>query len=88
MTPGETVRVEKLDAQAGSELELNALWSASNEDKAGDKLPQAKVVVKVLRHLRGPKIIVYKRRPKKAYEKTQGHRQELSEIQVKDIHLS
>ncbi|SRR3989339_2177240 len=92
VTPGEKLCVEKLAAKAGDEISLNALWSAGIEPEKSEaartqNLPSAKVVVQVLRHLRAPKIIVFKKRPKKAYEKTQGHRQSLTEVQIKEIQL-
>lgn len=91
ITPGETLQIEKLDVKEGEDVVFNALWSASPvagkaEPAAG--LSSAKVTAKVIRHMKAPKIIVFKRRPKKAYEKTQGHRQCLTEIQIKDIQLS
>tara|TARA_B100001996_G_scaffold301352_1_gene241882 strand:+ start:71 stop:469 length:399 start_codon:yes stop_codon:yes gene_type:complete len=45
----------------------------------------AKVEVKVLDHRRGPKIIVYKMRPKKKTRRKNGHRQELTRVMVQSI---
>ena len=45
----------------------------------------AKVELKVLEHRRGPKIIVYKMRPKKKTRRKNGHRQELTRVLVKSI---
>tara|TARA_Y100001968_G_C19159692_1_gene620201 strand:- start:99 stop:527 length:429 start_codon:yes stop_codon:yes gene_type:complete len=45
----------------------------------------AKVEVKVLEHRRGPKIIVYKMRPKKKTRRKSGHRQELTRVLVQSI---
>tara|TARA_Y100001968_G_scaffold321801_1_gene356830 strand:+ start:132 stop:551 length:420 start_codon:yes stop_codon:yes gene_type:complete len=45
----------------------------------------AKVEIKVLEHRRGPKIIVYKMRPKKKTRRKNGHRQELTRVLVKSI---
>ncbi len=45
----------------------------------------AKVKVKVLEHRRGPKIIVYKMRPKKKTRRKNGHRQELTRVMVESI---
>ena len=47
----------------------------------------AKVEVKVLEHRRGPKIIVYKMRPKKKTRRKNGHRQELTRVLVQSIDL-
>ena len=90
VSPGDTLRVEKLTADAGSELTLNALWAAGGPDAEtkAKGLPSAKVTVEIVRHLRGPKIIVFKKRVKKAYQKTQGHRQDLTEIRIKEISLN
>ncbi len=90
VVPGEILQVEKLSAKEGEEISIKALWSAASgtEEKAGANPLSAKVTAKVLRHLRGPRVIVFKRRPKKAYEKSAGHRQELTELQIKDIQLS
>ena len=50
-------------------------------------LPDAKVEVKVLEHRRGPKIIVYKMRPKKKTRRKNGHRQELTRVLVQSISI-
>ena len=84
------MQVEKLSANQGDKVTFKALWSASLEDKqqTQEKKPTAKVTAQVLRHLKGKKIIIFRKKPKKAYEKSRGHRQELTEIEVKDIQLS
>ncbi len=90
VTPGEVIRVEKLEAKEGSELKLKALWAAGEPGQGGDskKLPSAEVTVQVVKQLRAPKVIVFKKRTKKAYQKTQGHRQDLTEIRIKEISLN
>ena len=47
----------------------------------------AKVEIKILEHRRGPKIIVYKMRPKKKTRRKNGHRQELTRVLVQSISL-
>lgn len=90
VVPGEILHVERLTAKTGEEVIFSALWTASKEEKnpAPGKSPPAKVTATVVRHLRGDKMIIFRKRPKKAYEKSSGHRQELTELQVKDIQLS
>ncbi len=90
VVPGEILQVEKLTAQEGAEVTFKALWSASQDEKnaSAAKSPSAKVTARIVRHLRGPKIIVFRKKTKKAYEKASGHRQELTEIEVKDIQLA
>ena len=87
--PGQDLQVEKLEAEVGSTVELKVLWAANEEGTSADtKAAQAaKVTAQVVKHLRGQKVIVYKRRPKKGYERTQGHRQNLTQIKITDIQL-
>ena len=91
VTPGEVIRVEKLEAEVGAEITLKALWAAGEPGTGASKakgLPTAKVTIQVVRQMRAPKIIVFKKRVKKAYQKTQGHRQDQTEIRIKDISLN
>ena len=50
-------------------------------------IKDAKVEIKVLEHRRGPKIIVYKMRPKKKTRRKNGHRQELTRVLVQSISI-
>lgn len=90
MTPGETIRVEKLSAEAGKEVTFTALW-AVGDAKEGQQ-PQvsrkASVVAEVVGPAKGPKIIVFKRRQKKAYKKMAGHRQQMMDVKIKSISLN
>lgn len=88
VTPGDVLQVEKLNIKEGSTIEFKALWAQDCKENQLETSMNAKVTALVLRHLKGKKIIVFKKRPKKAYEKTYGHRQNLTEIQIKDIQLS
>ncbi|OJJ18452.1 50S ribosomal protein L21 [marine bacterium AO1-C] len=45
----------------------------------------AKVSGKVLEHLKGDKVIVFKKKRRKGYKKTNGHRQYLSKVLIEDI---
>ncbi|MBI4376107.1 MAG: 50S ribosomal protein L21 [Elusimicrobia bacterium] len=87
VTPGETILVEKLKAEHGQELTLNALWAV--KDAAEGQEPQssrkATVVAQVLTQTRGPKILVFRKKPKKAYKRMQGHRQALTQLLIKSI---
>ncbi|MBI4386346.1 MAG: 50S ribosomal protein L21 [Elusimicrobia bacterium] len=90
VVPGETIQVGRLQAEEGAVVTLPALWAAGSTVEWADTsaLPKAKVTAQVLRHLLAPKVIVFKKRPKKAYQKTQGHRQGLTEIKIQDISLN
>lgn len=88
--PGEIIRVETLDAEKGKEVTFTALWAAGDA-KEGQE-PQisrkASVVAEVVAQTRGPKILVFKKRQKKAYKKMLGHRQNLTELKIKTISLN
>lgn len=45
----------------------------------------AKVVGKVLGHVRGDKVLVFKKKRRKGYKKTQGHRQSYTQVLIEDI---
>jgi large subunit ribosomal protein L21 len=90
VVPGETVKVEKLEADPGAKLEFKALW-AVGDPKEGQEPAysrSAKVTATVVKQGRGPKIIVFKKRTKKAYKKTKGHRQWLTAIKIESISLN
>ena len=87
-TPNQVVRVEKLEIEAGQEIALDRVLAVRDGDdfKVGTPyLEGAKVFGKVLEQGRGPKIIVFKYKPKKHYKKIRGHRQDYTAIQVNSI---
>ena len=85
---GLTVRVSKLDAEAGSELSLDkVLMAGEGEDlKIGTPYVEgAKVTCQVVDHGRDKKIIVFKKKRRKDYRKKQGHRQDFTTLKVTAI---
>ncbi|MHB9154245.1 MAG: 50S ribosomal protein L21 [Endomicrobiales bacterium] len=85
---GISIVVEKLQAKAGDEVVLDRVLMIGEGEKAVIGRPVvegAKVVATVLRQLRAPKVIVFKKRSKKGYKKTQGHRQYMTELKIKEI---
>ena len=85
---GGTVRVPTLDAQAGDTVELEALVIAGGEAGVLVGAPSvegAKVSGTVVDHGRGTKVIVFKKKRRKQYKRTQGHRQNYSTIKIDSI---
>ena len=86
---GNRLWVEKLPHEAGKDFEISeVLLVAGNGSgtKVGKPFVKgSKVTVTVVEHLRGPKLIVFKKVPKKGYQKLQGHRQSLTEIEIKEL---
>ncbi len=85
---GTKVKVESLAVEAGSTITLDRVLLVANEAdvKVGQPtVAGAKVTAQVVVHDRHKKIIVFKKRSKKTYKKTQGHRQNYTELLIKTI---
>lgn len=84
---GSRVWVEKLESKEGDTLSFEAFF-VSDSKKCFLGTPTVKgatVQARVSRHFKGDKIIVFKKKRRKSYRKTQGHRQLLTEILVEKI---
>ncbi|WP_205697724.1 50S ribosomal protein L21 [Conexibacter sp. SYSU D00693] len=82
---GQTLLVERLPGDAGSTLDLEPLLVAGDDAAFGDALEGASVQAEVVEHVRGPKIRIFKYKPKRGYRRRAGHRQELTRIRVTKI---
>jgi large subunit ribosomal protein L21 len=83
---GQRLLVERLPVEAGADVELEPILYRSEEavfDKAG--LESVQVTAKVLAHVRGEKLRVFKFKPKRGYKRRTGHRQDLTQIEVTEI---
>jgi len=86
--PGQIIDIEKLTAEEGSTIELTDVLLVSDDAgvRQGSPLVDgARVVARVVKQTRGPKIIVFKYKPKTRYRKKTGHRQWLTRVQITDI---
>ena len=80
--------VHRLENEEGSDVEFDRILLFDNEGSVqiGSPLVEGvKVKAKVLKHLRGDKVIVFKKKRRKSYKKKNGHRQNLTQIQVEEI---
>jgi large subunit ribosomal protein L21 len=83
---GQTLLVERLPDDAGATVSLEpVLFRSDDVVFDADGLAKIKVDVKVVEHLRGEKLRVFKFKPKRGYKRRTGHRQELTRIEVTDI---
>ena len=82
VTEGQTLLVEKLALDEGATLDLETLLVAGSGDPV---LDGASVKAKVVAHEKGPKLRVFKFKPKRGYKKRTGHRQQLTRIEVTSI---
>jgi large subunit ribosomal protein L21 len=84
--PGQRLLVERLAVEEGKDVALEPLMYRS-EDIVTDAAALAEVTVtaKVLAHVRGEKLRVFKFKPKRGYKRRTGHRQDLTQIEVTEI---
>ena len=80
--------VDRIQAEVDDSIKLENVLLV--KDSEGTTLGQpfvkdATVTLKVMAHRRGPKVIVYKMRPKKKTRRKNGHRQELTRVMVESI---
>ncbi len=80
--------VHRLQAEEGAQVEFDNVLLIDNEGEVNVGTPKvegAKITAKVLSHLKGDKVIVFKKKRRKSYKKKNGHRQFLSQIQIEGI---
>jgi large subunit ribosomal protein L21 len=88
VSPGDIVRVEQLSAKPGETVELTDVFLVADGDKVSigkPALASAKVTAEVVREDRGEKLLIFKHRRRKNFRKTIGHRQDFTELKIKDI---
>jgi large subunit ribosomal protein L21 len=86
--PGDVIRVESVDGEKGASGEVSRVLLVSPESGTiltGEKIANAKVEATIMGHDRSPKIVVFHYKRKKQYKKTQGHRQNYTELRVDKI---
>jgi large subunit ribosomal protein L21 len=85
---GDIIEVEKLTADAGSTILLSPvlMFNDDKSSKVGTPvLEGAAVSAEVLEQARGDKIIVFKKKRRKGYRRTMGHRQDLTVLRITDV---
>ncbi|MBS7458906.1 50S ribosomal protein L21 [Coralloluteibacterium stylophorae] len=84
---GETLRVEKLEADAGSTITFDQILMLGDGDgiTIGDALKGASVTATIKGHGRADKVRIVKFRRRKHHRKQQGHRQHYTEIEITGI---
>lgn len=84
---GSEIVVEKLNAEAGSDVRIDKVLMLGGESFAvgAPYVEGAAVTAEVVSHGRGEKIIVYHKRRRHDSHKKQGHRQELTTLKIKSL---
>jgi large subunit ribosomal protein L21 len=85
---GQALEVDRISSREGEPVEFGEVLLVAEDDRVQVGKPTvsgASVQAHVLSHMRGPKIRVFKYRPKKRTRKRQGHRQELTRLEIDEI---
>ena len=93
---GQQFKVEKdqkifthrLEGEEGSEVTFDKVLLIDNDGDVNVGAPTidgSSVKAKIISHMKGDKVIVYKKKRRKGYEKKNGHRQALTEIEIQEI---
>lgn len=89
VTKDSFITVELIDQEEGSSFESDQvlfLKTGENEFKVGTPFVQdAKVTGEIIGHLKGKKIVVFKKKRRKGYRRKTGHRQNYTKIKINDI---
>jgi large subunit ribosomal protein L21 len=88
VSEGDRIKVPRLENEPGDAVQLDEVLALSRDGEltVGTPLVEgASVDAEVLSHGRRPKIIVYKKKRRKGYQKTQGHRQDFTELKIRGI---
>ena len=86
---GDQIRIETLEAAVGDKVTFEEVLAVNTEDglKVGrPTLKGARVVARVLTQDKAPKVIIFKKKKRKQYRRTRGHRQGFTAVVVEEIH--
>jgi large subunit ribosomal protein L21 len=84
----QTVIVHRLPGEDGKKLEFNEVVMVDDNGKVKVGAPVIKgasVSAKIVKHLRGDKLIIFKKKRRKGYQKSNGHRHNLTKIMIDGI---
>ncbi|MEO0202863.1 MAG: 50S ribosomal protein L21 [candidate division WOR-3 bacterium] len=85
---GSEILVNRIKANEGERIEIDEVLFIKDGENyifGKPKIENAKVIAKVIEHLKGPKILVFKYKRKNNYRRRKGHRQYLTKLLVEKI---
>ncbi len=88
VTPGQTIRLDSLAGELGSKVEFGEVLLVENDGNIQIGAPlvaNVKIEATVLEHDRAKKILVFKKKRKKQYRRTKGHRQDYTAVRIEKI---
>jgi large subunit ribosomal protein L21 len=88
VTKDQKIFVHRLEGQEGAQVSFNRVLLIDNDGDVKVGLPTvegASVNAKILSHDKGDKVLVFKKKKRKSYQKLNGHRQSFTKIQIEEI---
>jgi large subunit ribosomal protein L21 len=88
VTEGQEIYVHQLDANEGDQMNFDQVLLVENDGKASVGAPTLKgasISATILGHVKGDKVIVFKKKRRKGYRVKKGHRQQYSKIKIEGI---
>ncbi|MFI5219300.1 MAG: 50S ribosomal protein L21 [Bacteroidia bacterium] len=88
VTENDQIFVHRLPEEEGKSIKFKEVLLIDDEGKIkiGDPLIKgANIIAKVLSHVKGDKVLVFKKKRRKGYQKMNGHRQQFTKIQIEKI---
>jgi len=85
---GDVIQVEKLEGNVGDKVTLDQILMIGEEDKVDVGAPildGSTVTCEIIDQVKGPKILVFKKKRRKKYRRTNGHRQLITHLKITDI---
>lgn len=80
--------VHRLEGNEGDSINFDKVLLVDNKGKVDVGMPTVKgasISAKIVSHLKGDKVLVFKKKRRKGYAKLNGHRQYLTKIEIQDI---
>src|SRR6185503_12782481 len=88
--PDQQIIVNRLEGEEGKKVDFKEVLMVDDDGKVklgSPALKNALVSAKIISHLRGDKVLVFKKKRRKGYKKMNGHRQDLTKIQIEGIKI-
>ena len=88
VSKGDKITIEKLEADSGSQVVFDQVLMIGGQDKIITGAPvvaNSSVHAEVVKQFRGEKIIIFKKKRRQNYRRKNGHRQSLTEVEIKEI---
>ena len=84
---GQNIFVHRLEGKQGDKIEFSDVYLKADGEKISVGTPtlKSKVSATIIEHLKGDKVIVFKKKRRKGYQKKNGHRQYLTKISIDSI---